>query len=119
MAVSTQLPETLHTSAVQGLESSQSAAEVQLEQLSATWVAQTPASQVSVVHGSPSLHWQQRAGHAAGNRLGEQTWLEQVSVVQALSSLAQSAAVVQGMQPPSVRRSPDARRRWWPGPTPC
>ena len=103
MAVRTQLPEALHTSAVQGLESSQSAAEVQREQLSAAWVAQTPALQVSVVHGSPSLH-SAAALQATQPAIGscEQTWLEQVSVVQALSSLAQSAAVVQGMQPPSV-----------------
>jgi hypothetical protein len=105
IGVCTQLPETLHTSVVQEFESSQSAADRQREQLAAGWLLQTPALHVSVVHASPSLQ-SASALQARQSATGscEQTWLvgEQVSVVQALLSLAQSASVVQDTQPPSV-----------------
>src|SRR6516165_10471127 len=97
MVVSSQLPEALHASAVQGLESSQSAGDVHTEQLAAAWVPQTPAVQVLVVQGSPSL---QSAAVVQGTtqpevNACEQTPLEQVSVVQALLSSGQSVLVLQ------------------------
>src|SRR5215468_5415051 len=55
MVVSSQLPEALHTSMVQGLESLQSVVVVQrLQPGTARW-PHTPASQVSVVQVFPSL----------------------------------------------------------------
>src|SRR5262245_2142482 len=105
MGVCTQLPETLHTSIVQGLESSQSPADRQREQLEAAWVlSQTPALQASVVHASPSLQ-SATVLHAMQSGTGscEQTlFVEQVSVVQALLTMTQSASVLQVLQPPSA-----------------
>ena len=100
MVVSSQLPEALHTSAVQELASLQSAADVHGEQLAAACVPQTPAVQVLVVQRSPSL---QSAAVVQGRTqpgIGEyvQMPLEHASAVQVLSPREQSTSVVQATQ---------------------
>src|SRR5262245_9841294 len=103
MGVRTQLPETLHTSIVQGSESLQSAADYEREQLEAAWVlSHLPPLQASVMQGSPSLQsaavlqaMQSGRGWCAQN---PPTHFSAVHASLSLS-LAHWSSVVQGTQP--------------------
>src|SRR5262245_34844166 len=99
MLVRSQLPELPHTSAVQGLASSQSAA-VQAAQVGEGSLPQTPSTQVSVVQRSPSLQSAAVVQPTVQLGLGacRQAPSEQLSTVHASES-AQSVATVQGTQP--------------------